>query len=253
MDVEEALARIGIGDKRARFYLAALELGEASVQQVASRAGISRTTAYDVLARLTRDGLVSRVEKDGRLHIAAEDPGRLLAVLEDRRRAVEGVLPELRSRYSRSAARPRIRFYEGREGITTVLSDTLACRSKRLKGILSMTSDVFKVLGQPAMEQYVARRIAAGVHLQVVRSRQQEAGDRWLNRPEELRELRWAPAGAAFMMTTWTYDDKVALISSRRENFGIIIQSAEFSDLMTTLFAVLWQVSKPAEAGRPGA
>jgi HTH-type transcriptional regulator, sugar sensing transcriptional regulator len=246
MNIEDVLGRIGIGDKRVRFYLAALELGEAPVQKVAERAGISRTTAYDVLTRLARDGLVSRVEKDGRLHIAAEDPGRLLAVLEDRRRTVEGILPELRSRYSRSAARPRIRFYEGRDGITTVLSDTLECRSKRLKGILSMTSDVFKVLGRLAMEQYVARRIAAGVHLQVVRSRQQESADRWLSRSEDLRELRWAPVGAVFTMTTWTYDDEVAFISSRRENFGIIIQSEELSDLMNILFAVLWQASRPA-------
>jgi len=43
-----------------------------------------------------------------------------------------------------------------------------------------------------------------------------------------------------------TYDDKVSLISSRRENFGIIIQSEELSDLMNTLFAVLWQASRPA-------
>jgi sugar-specific transcriptional regulator TrmB len=250
MNIEEALARIGIGDKRARFYLAALELGEAPVQKVAERAGVSRTTAYDVLARLTRDGLVSRVDKGGRLHIGAEDPSRLLAVLEDRRRTVEEVLPELRSRYSRSAARPRIRFYEGRDAVNAVLDDTLQCRSKRLKGILSMTSDLFKVPGMPAMERYVARRIAAGVHLQVVRSRQLEPRrDRWLTRAEDLRELRWAPPGAVFTMTTWTYDDKVSLISSRRENFGIIIQSQEFSELMSTLFAVLWETSTPARSG----
>ncbi len=50
-------------------------------------------------------------------------------------------------------------------------------------------------------------------------------------------------------MTMWTYDDKVSLISSRRENFGIIVQGEELNDLMTTLFAVLWQASTPAEAG----
>jgi hypothetical protein len=54
-------------------------------------------------------------------------------------------------------------------------------------------------------------------------------------------------------MTTWTYDDKVSFTSSRRENFGIIIQSEEFSDLMNTVFAVLWQVSKPTQAGRSDA
>lgn len=247
MNIEEALGRIGITGRRARFYLAALELGEAPVHKVAEQAGISRTTAYDVLARLTRDGLVSRVEKDGRLHIAAEDPARLLGVLEDRRRTVEEMLPELRSLYSRSAARPRIRSYEGREGIDTVLYETLECRSKRLHGILSM-SDLFQVPGRVAMEQYVAQRIASGVHLQVVRSREKEAGrDVWPSRAEDLRELRWAPDGAVFTMTTWTYDDKVSIISSRRENFGMIIESEEFSDLMKNLFAVLWNASAPAQ------
>jgi hypothetical protein len=38
----------------------------------------------------------------------------------------------------------------------------------------------------------------------------------------------------------------VSFISSRREDFGAIIQSQEFSDLMGTLFAVLWEASTPA-------
>ena len=76
MNIEEALGRIGIGDKRARFYLAVLELG-------------------DVLTRLIRDGLVSRIEKHGQLHIAAEEPGRLLGVREDRRRLWKECCPAI--------------------------------------------------------------------------------------------------------------------------------------------------------------
>lgn len=91
-----------------------------------------------------------------------------------------------------------------------------------------MASDLFKVPGQLAMRQYVARRIAACVQLQVVRSRQLEGGrDRWLRRAKDLRELRWAPAGAVFTMTTWMYDDEISVISARRENFGIFSQSEE--------------------------
>ena len=40
MDLEEALAQIGIGGKRARFYLAALELGEAPIQKVADEVAL---------------------------------------------------------------------------------------------------------------------------------------------------------------------------------------------------------------------
>lgn len=245
MNLEEALGRIGIAGKRARFYLAALELGEAPVQKVAEKAAITRTTAYDILGRLVREGLVSRVEKDGRTHIAAEDPARLLGVLDDRRRTVEEMLPELRSLHSHSSVRPRIRFYEGRDGINTVLYDTLRCRSKRLEGILSMT-DLFQVPGRPEMEQYVAARIAAGVRLRVVRSREKDVGpDVWRSRAEDLRELRYAPDGAVFTMTTWTYDDKVSIIASRREDFGMIVESEEFAEMMRHLFAALWLASTP--------
>jgi sugar-specific transcriptional regulator TrmB len=246
MDPEEALAQIGISGKRARFYLAALELGDAPIQKVAEKAGITRTTAYDLLARLARDGLVSRVEKDGRLHIAAEDPKRLLGVLDDRRRRVDTILPELRSIYGRSVVKPRIRFYEGRDGINAVLYDTLECRSRHLCGILSM-NDLLEVPGRDEMEKYVALRIANGIHLRVVRSREKEAGpDIWPTSVADRRELRWAPDGTVFTMTTWTYDEKVSIISSRREHFGMIIESPEFSALMSNLFTVLWNTSAPA-------
>jgi sugar-specific transcriptional regulator TrmB len=245
MSLEETLAQIGISGKRARFYLAALELGQAPVHEVAAKAGISRTTAYDVLARLTRDGLVSRVEKDGRYHIAAEDPARLLGVLEDRRRTVATIVPELRSLWSHSTVKPRVRYYEGGEGIKAVLHDTLECRQRRLHGILSM-SDLMQVPGKVEMEEYIAERIARGIHLRVVRSREKEAGpDIWPTRPADLRELRYAPEGAVFTMTAWTYDDKVSIISSRREHFGMILESAEFAGLMSNLFAVRWNASTP--------
>jgi sugar-specific transcriptional regulator TrmB len=246
VDLEEALAQIGISGKRARFYLAALELGQAPIQKVAEKAGITRTTAYDLLTRLMRDGLVSRVEKDGRYHIAAEDPRRLLGVLDDRRQRVEKILPELRSMYARSAVKPRLRFFEGRDGINTVLYDTLSCRSRQLYGILSM-ADLLEVPGRAEMEKYIALRIAKGVHLRVVRSREKEAGrDIWPTSPADLRELRWAPEGIVFTMTAWTYDEKVSIISSRREHFGMIIESPEFSALMHNLFTVLWNASTPA-------
>lgn len=251
MNLEDALGRLGIGGKPARFYLAALEHGQRPVHEVAARAGISRTTAYDVLARLSAKGLVSRVEKDGRLYVAAEDPVRLLGLLEDRRRLVDELLPELRALHGRAGVKPRIRFYEGRDGISAVLYDTLACRSKQLYGILSMT-DLFQVPGRAEMEQYVTRRIAGGFRLLVVRSREKDIDpDLWPTRPEDFRELRYAPDGIVFPMTAWTYDDKVSIISSRREHFGLIIESPEFSALMRNLFSALWAASTPADGSRP--
>lgn len=252
MGVEETLAKFGIHGKQARFYLAALELGEAPVHQVAQKAGISRTTAYDVLAKLLHEGLVTQVQKAGRYHVIAEDPARLLHVLDDRRRTVEEVLPELRSIFNVSIVKPRIRFYEGLDGIKTVLYDTLTCQSKSLLGILSM-GDLLEVPGRKEMEDYIARRIATGISLKVLRSREKDVGDIWPTRAADLRELGYVPAGLVFTMTTYIYDQKVSFISSRRENFGMIIESEEFARMHENLFRILWQASQPVPDTPPQA
>lgn len=261
MGLEEQLTRLGFDEKEARFYLAALELGQAPVRVVAEKAGISRTNAYDVLARLRQKGAVSQVERGAtrrrRFDVAAEEPGRLLRSLDEQRHVLESILPELRSIYNRSSVKPRVRFYEGLEGIRTVLYDTLTCRSKLLLGILSMR-DLLDVPGRREMEEYIRARIRAGVFLRVLRSREKDVGNIWPTSPAELRELRYTPPGLVFTMTTWIYDEKVAIISSRRENFGMTIESEEFAAMQANLFSVLWAASEPdrpppagAEPGAP--
>lgn len=244
MTLEDGLAKLGVHGKQARFYLAALELGQAPVRMIAEKSGIGRTTAYDVLAKLQQQGLVSQVEKGGVRYVTAEDPARLLRILDERRQTLEGLLPELRSVYNLSTVKPRIRFYEGVEGIKTVLYDTLTCRSKQLLGILSMV-DLLDVPGRAEMEDYIAQRIASGISLKVLRSREKEVGNIWPTRAADLRELRYTPPGLVFTMTTYIYDQKVSVISSRRENFGMIIESQEFAKMQENLFMVLWQVSEP--------
>lgn len=251
MQLEEGLARLGLDGKRARFYLAALELGEAPITAIAKKAGLTRTTAYDILGRLLQEGLVTQVEKSGRLHVLAESPSTLLRAVEERRQLLRSLLPELQSLYNLSPVKPRIHYHEGVEGIRTVLHDSLGCRGKRLRGILSMV-DLLDVPGRREMERYIARRIAAGIFLQVVRSRVKEVGDIWPTRREDLRELRYTPDGIVFTMTTLIYDDKVAMISSRRENFGMIIESEEFAKLQEALFEVLWRASEPAPEAAEG-
>lgn len=46
-------------------------------------------------------------------------------------------------------------------------------------------------------------------------------------------------------MGYWIYGNKVAFISSRKESFGFIIESAELATMLRTQFEVLWKASKP--------
>lgn len=243
--VIEQLRRLGLDDKEARFYLAVLELGEPSVRQAADAAGVSRTNGYDIVARLTRRGLLSHVEM-GSVHrtvVVATDPDRLLDEWEERRRLLASVVPELRALRRKAGVRPRVRYYEGAEGIRTVLYQTLHLPSPLL-GILSMR-DLLTVPGEAVMEDYVLSRVRHGRFLRVIRSRQKETEDLWPTDPAALRETRYAPPGRVFTMTMFIGGDTVSVISSRRENYALITESPEYAELHRNLFEVLWDMSEP--------
>lgn len=249
MDIVRALSELGLHETEARFYVAALELGGAPMRDVAEKAGISRTNAYDVFQRLRQQGLVSEVSGSNAkaLMVVAGPPGELTAMFEDRRRKLQQLMPELNSLHVGSLAKPRVRYFQGLEGIKSVLDATLGCRSKKLLGILSMR-DLYQVPGRMWMDDLVRRRIEAGVQLRAIRSPINDMHGHWPSSEADLRELRFAPPGFVFSMTTYIYDEMVAIISSQRENFAMTIESAELATMQTYMFEALWSTSAPARA-----
>jgi len=240
--MDTRLSALGLDEKEQRFYLAALQLGSAPVAAVAGRAGITRTSGYDILERLQRRGLLTQIQGDGALLVVAEDPVVLFSQWERTRDLIENLVPELRSLFNATRLKPRIRFYEGIEGISRVLWDTLECRSGTLYGILSM-NELLETPGREEMNRFIAERVRRAITLKVLRSRSREADTLWPSSRDELRELRYAPPDIDLGMTMFIHDDTVSYLSSKQENYGLVIESREFSSLNRALFDGLWTVS----------
>lgn len=243
--LEQSLAQFGFDNKEAKVYLATLELGTAKAMDIARKAGIERTTSYDILTKLAQQGLIGKYVKKGVHYYIAAEPRKIQHQLEEKQRAFSQLLPELLGIYNTLTAKPKIQYYEGVEGIKSALDDTLTTRDKKLRSIFSII-DLFKVPGRTYTENYVKRRIEAGINLQVIRSKLKDVPEYWPGSTEDRRSLRYAPNSMVFSMTTYLYDNKVVLISSKKENFGMIIESEEYHQTMSHMFDALWQVSTPA-------
>ncbi len=246
MTITSILSDLGLSKSRGTVYLSALETGTGSAIDIAKKAGLPRTTVHEILQNLVALGLVSFVTK-GRTRIyTAEPPQKLKMLLKDKERKLESVLPELTSLLSTAGIRPKVRFYEGVEGVKTVFEDTLTVKGKLLRGILSM-EDLYEIPGKEYMDDYVERRVGAGIKLNVIRSEGTEVEETWPASLKESRELHYAAKGMAFPMTTYLYDNKVGIIGTQKENFGMIIESKDFYITQMNLFEVLWQVTKVAK------
>lgn len=244
LDIEGKLARIGITGSLYKLYLTAVGLGGASVTAVAAKAGLPRTTAHDALAKLEAEGLVRFVDHGKRRFVVAQEPGILLERLEARRQMLEDVMPVLRSMYHHESGQPNVRFHPGPEGIRTTLWDTLSGGDKVLRATLSMR-ELMAEPGLEEMEHYLQERARRGIWLRVIRSVERDIAPIWPSSQELCRELRYAPHEHTLSMTCFIYGNKVCLISSARESYGLIIDSAEFAAFQASMFDAMWSLSTP--------
>ncbi|ETR78071.1 TrmB family transcriptional regulator [Afipia sp. P52-10] len=125
------------------------------------------------------------------------------------------------------------------------------CRSKILRGILSM-HELLEAPGAEWMDGFIAERLRRGIQLQVIRSPSRESEHIWPSSQDELRELRYAPTSMDLGMTMYLYDERVLYVSSRKENFALVIESPELSALNGAMFDGLWITlgSSPARRTR---
>lgn len=242
-ELTTALTQLNFDPREQAIYLALLKLGTASVQEIAETASVERTGIYAILERFIAQGLVTETIVGKKRRFVAQDPKRLTELLREKQAALTEILPELQAIWTASDVRPRVRYYQGTEGMRSVIEDTIAGPKQELLGILS-AEDLFATLGERWMENYTKQRVKQGFSLRVVRSEQKEVGERWPTSTKERRELRYAPPAMIFSMTMYIYGNKVAMLSTRHENFGMIIESDEFATHQRNLFEALWQVSR---------
>ena len=242
---EKELQLLGLSEKEGKVYLACLELGSDTVQNIAQKASINRPTAYLQIESLKNKGLLSELTKGKKTYYAAEAPERLTTLLntfeEDlrlRRVELARILPNLTELFVNAGERPRVRFFEGIEGVEAVSEDFLKTKSKTIQGILNLDK-VAAILGKRA-KLYSRRRIAKGIHSQSIYTSQAgpsaNASD-----PAELREAKFIAFDKFPVSTDITiYDNKVALITYELKPTAVIIENQQIADMMRALFFLIW-------------
>lgn len=250
--ISEKLEKLGLSTTEAKTYLACLELGEASIQQIAKKAELNRITTHVTVEKLVADGLVKEIKKGKRRIIIAEIPERLIDNMLDKKISLERqvntlntLLPELKSIYNYSETKPRIRFFEGLEGLKIVYNDTLTGTHKQIQAFTAYQA-VDKTLNKWLNNNYVPARVKKGIHAQVIAptsnlAKEKGRTDKQQNRKTILVSSKEYP----FSIEVMIYGNKVAIISFRsKELMGVIIESQEVAKTFFLIFKLAWQTAK---------
>jgi sugar-specific transcriptional regulator TrmB len=241
MEVKQILEQMGLEGKKADVYLAALELGSSTVIEISKKAGIKRTTCYDILLELISEGLISQTQKGKKRLFVGEDPEKIQRNLKNKERLFAEILPQLQSIHNVRGSKPKIRFYEGKEGLKEVYADTLRYKTETL-GFAS--DDIIKVMGMEWSMGYLARRKKAGIWAKAIIPGTAFMTEKFLSKDLEQFRLTKVidPKKYPFTIEVNIYGhNRVALISAKEE-MGLIIEGAEIHSTMKLIFQLIWDL-----------
>lgn len=248
-DVKAALADLGLAPKEAETYIAMLELGPASVQDIAKKAGINRTTTYVMLEGLKKHGLVSTFEKGKKTLFAAENPHQLLDILTRQTNAIdakknklEASLPRLLAIFNTMDDKPRVRFLEGDAPVQEIMKEV----AREREGVWEMY----------AVDEYLIEAIQkTQTHEQRMQVPPRARGRALITvkpgcvlpyfdaKHTEVRQLDWSLH--QFSGDIAIFRDHVYLFIYKGRMGAIAIQSSEITEVIRALFEMAWSCAIP--------
>lgn len=252
----DTLEKIGFSDKEARIYLQLIRLGAQPASTIANKAGINRTTTYDIIESLTKKGLISTMQKGGTTYFKALDPKELINYLEREKiehtkklekyqQEIEHVLPALISLENPESTKPKVTFYEGEKGMRQAYEDTLTSSEPILA--YANVEDMHNGLPDFFPDYYQRRGVEKKIHIKAIMPDNPTSIDRSKKDKSENRESVLIPSDKYdFSPEINIYDDKV-LIASWREKMAIIIKSKEIADLHKKMYSLCWERAKEIE------
>ncbi len=243
--LEKELQKLGLSDKEAKVYLSSMELGPTPVQGISKKAGVNRATTYVMIESLIGRGLMSSFEKGKKRFFTAESPLRLLALLrkeeaeiKDKMRNLEEIIPHMNTLLAKVEERPRVRFYEGKEGLKAVQEDFLRTRDKRIETIYS-ADYIRQVFTDDERKEYVGKRMEKGIKVRSIYTFEKGTlVDKTATRCKI--PVSKFPLFCDIIM----YGNNVAITSLKGRLFGIIVESKEFADTMRSIFELSWEAAE---------
>jgi sugar-specific transcriptional regulator TrmB len=245
MNFFELFSQLGLKEKESKVYLAALELGQADVSELAKKAGLKRPTVYFIVEDLEKKGLIQLLTKQPVKKYAALNPAKLLALEKAKVGGLEQALPSLLGLSSQNQYKPAVRFFVGKTGIMQAYEESLQ---------QPPNSEILAFGNAQAVEEsiykfkdwYIKRRVSSGIKMRAITPATVGGLAVAKRDKQELRQTKILPPEQfTANVEINIYLNKIALISHfETESIAVIIESNILAQAFKQIFEILWLNAK---------
>ena len=237
---KKELQQLNFDEKEADVYLALLELGEANIEQIAKKSGVKRTTVYHVIESLKEKGYIEMSKSGKKTLYYALNPKKIGEKLEEDKLVFEKIMPGLLSITNDIEKKPKIRYYEGKEGIREIYKDTL--RYHNQETLVWTTEDILQYFDIDWLQDYyVTKRVENKIWQRTIAPNIEYAQELGESDEKHLRKMRFCSKKRFPMYVDITlYGGRFVGIMSFKDGLGLIIESEGIYKTLKSIFEMNW-------------
>lgn len=246
-EIEIILEELGFTKGESLVYLTLLKIGESKVGPIITNSGISRSKVYDILEKLIKKSLVSKIEKNNVLYFQALSPESIFNYLKEKESKIKNevemlqkALPSLTSLLPEQSV--NVKIYEGTEGFKLVIDKTIS----ELKN-----GDSYEAMGISETTEFM-RLYALKIYQnqQKIRFKARSIFDekgifKIKERKHKDHQIRVLPKNWHTPALFTMYQDIVGIhLGKEKQIISIVIKNKDISDSFKTTFEAMWKISK---------
>jgi HTH-type transcriptional regulator, sugar sensing transcriptional regulator len=234
------LEGLGLSDRGAKIYLALLEIGQATALEISEKIKVPKSTVHDTLKYLSGMGLATHYSRKNRIIFTPGNPDVLAERIEKTEKTFNRILPELKLLYVGDRKRPRVRFYETKEGIEAAITEMVA-ETKEILFISHLSSantalpEFFPKAAQERIKHEIRARVLASGEVDIEKFK--------IRDQEMLRETRALDGKMSFKSDLWLWSGKAFFFETTGQSV-LSIEDENMVGLLISLFEMLWRSSE---------
>ena len=239
------LSQFGLDENQSTAYLAMIEIGSASILEIAKKSGINRSMLYEIIDSLVELGLVYKSVRGKKIRFVAREPEVIQQLLAQKLQKFEALLPDLKTLAEKNISKPAVTFHEGIIGIKQVYLGAIHSKEKKLYafvGVESLMSKT-KVLEIFWDEEFKKERQKRNVFGQLIVP-DNAVGRKFQTKDNQnFRESRLINAELYnFPAEVLIYDDVAAFISyTQHEEYAVEIRSPAIAGTLKMIWKFMWE------------
>jgi sugar-specific transcriptional regulator TrmB len=236
------LEELGLTKKESQVYLSLLQLGSATADKTAKNTSLNRSTAYVIIKKLIKCGLVSQYKDGKKTKFNAESPLNLERLLEQQKDLIknregkaQSLIPDLMDIYTSIGERPVVRYFEGKEGLKSVREELLTVKSKEYYAVASI-DNMHKLFSVDELNEFSQRRSKLSIKVKLIYTYNGKPSD-----PIGDQELIQIDAKSfPFDADIYVFDNKISFSNTSGHVGGVIIESAPIAKTMKSMLDLIW-------------